>query len=318
MMKKFLSLSTVLGMTFVLLLGLFIPAPLSVQSISPPPTIDGYLDQVYDQGIHTQVSSSNYPKVINDLYVLDDTAIDPGYVYVAYVINKDFVDNTYGANIVGQYLNPMGKPIGHGLDDLEESDRQHFEITNDCAETVLDFTADYFYLPDPPLSTLSGGDCWAFTSGEEDTGVWLGVPFTPTVCTSLAYNLNDTGYCAGGSCSAGGTNLLEDSPPQDNTPPDWYSGAYPDWIYEVIYEIRIDRDAFVTVGCPGGGLDTLGVGILHASPNKVGKPNAVTLLSFSTRSGLDAKLLPGLLLGLAGMIALGTVGSFWFRRYCPR
>ena len=80
--------------------------------------------------------------------------------------------------------------------------------------------------------------------------------------TSIDYSLNDLGYCAGGNCAILGTNLVVNSPATDAfyTP----NPTYPDWIYDVIYEVKISRGAFT------GGFGRLEVPYIHASPSKLG------------------------------------------------
>ena len=80
--------------------------------------------------------------------------------------------------------------------------------------------------------------------------------------TSLAYSLNSTGYCSGGNCNLLGTDLEVISPATDAfyTP----NATYPNFIYDVIYEVKIAKTAFAA------GFGSLEVPYIHASPSKLG------------------------------------------------
>ena len=87
--------------------------------------------------------------------------------------------------------------------------------------------------------------------------------------TSLAKNLNNTGFCSGGNCTVAGVNLLVNSPPttcKNNTiacyalPAGSPFGA---WDFRNIYTVTVDKKAF---GAAGFG--SVEIGLLHNSPAK--------------------------------------------------
>lgn len=252
----------------------------SLSFAQSPPTLDGLVDNVYLSHGYSIDYDGFYPQARATLYVLDDPGIDANYVWLAWLIVKDFNDNSYGAN-----KHSTWGTIGHGFGDLTESDMQRLDLENTCGELVLDVGLDL--LDGPGYATPSGYD--AVHNATEDTqliyingGDWGLMDFD----TSLAANLNDHGYCVSGDCSGGGTDLLVDSPPWSDEPNYIPSATYSEWEYNLIWELRIDRTVFQTVSCPAGTL--LGVATnpieLHASPSKLNE-SPVTLFKASSAIG---------------------------------
>ncbi len=168
-------------------------------------------------------------------------------LHVALILDKAFVDNTYGVNSQG-YADKHGRSIQHRFQDLVGSDHAQLYFENGDGERVLEIQIDY-------ISPSS-----AFPSGYGSLGIYGGdgrvLQGDPTwvlaTSTSLSYNFNELGYV-----------LTQDSPATDAsyTPnPD-----YPGWIYDVVYEMRIDMRAFGTAG-----LGMIGIDHVHASPSKMG------------------------------------------------
>jgi len=191
---------------------------------------------------------------------------DPGSqkycLSVVFVQPLMLVDNSYGANSIGWDEDaPSAK--NHNFKDLKGSDKARFTITDgsDAGNVVFDFTLDYISEIDQGKDKGKGKDeddgsgeygslGVAGGNGEVHTG---DAAYLLEWSTSLDYNFNTLGHV-----------LTEGSPAAD----DEYSivdSAYSDWVFEVVYEFRVDGD--VLGGNPLGGVT---VPIVHDSPNKIG------------------------------------------------
>ncbi len=221
--------------------------------VNEPPVIDGKYDEIYRISPDAQeicyTSGGVLFGKLATFYQASGNA-----VYVVLAIDKDFVDNTYGANAVNWVVRH------HNFDDLVGSDRAQFWGYDANDAKVLDFDLDYISTKSGTPSGyaslgVSGGDGGMNTGSAAHILQWG---------TSLEYSLNSTGYCSGGNCSGGGTNLLVDSPATDAfyTP----NPTYPNWIFDVIYEVKIDKAAFGAAGF--GSID---IPYIHASPSKIGQ-----------------------------------------------
>jgi hypothetical protein len=219
--------------------------------VNDPPIVDGKYDDIYNISPDSDVVCYNDPSgtLFGKLATFYQPTADA--VYMVLAIDKDFVDNTYGVNAIGW-------PSGHSFSQLVGSDHAQFYGYNAAGATVLDFKLDYITLSSGTPSGyaslgVSGGDGRMNIGSAASIQEWG---------TSLAYSLNNTGYCTGGNCSAAGTNLLVNSPltNQFYTP----NPTYPDWIYDVIYEIKINKNAFT------GGFGSIQIPYIHASPSKLG------------------------------------------------
>ncbi len=219
--------------------------------VNQPPVVDGQYDDAYRNSPYAnQVCYVADGKLFGKLATYYQPAGDA--VYMTLAIDKDFVDNTYGTNAVGW-------PSGHKFGDLVGSDHAQFYGYDANDALVLDFKLDYLTAKS---GTPSGYDSLGVSGGDGKMNVG-NAAHIKAWGTSLAYSLNNTGYCTAGNCSTLGTNLLVDSPATDST----YSpnATYPDWIFDVIYEAKIDIAAF---GAAGFG--ALEVPYIHASPSKTG------------------------------------------------
>ncbi len=255
-------LCAVLVTAFLWILPL-LPARAFAQS---PPTLDGQLDDVYLSHGHIYDWGGYYENADAKLYVISDTSIDANYIWMVWVINKGFNDNSYNTNIHSSW------PGGHSFDDLLESDMQQLRIENSCNEVVVDASMDYIDGPPyhaaylTPSGYDSDMDSTESIKNSINGGDWTKFAYK----TSLVSNLNDFGYCVAGDCSAGGTDLLVDSPPWLDEPNYIPTATYSQWEYSLMWEMRIDRTVFETVTCPGG--DTTWPWatpiVLHASPSK--------------------------------------------------
>lgn len=120
-------------------------------------------------------------------------------------------DNSYGVNAVGW-------KSGHKFNDLVGSDHTGFLVKNPSGTVVLNFNIDY-------ISAKSGTPSGYASLGPfgGDGGIVTGTltPSDVTWDSSLARNLNNTGYFASGIQVGGDTNLLQNSPATMNTTNDY-------------------------------------------------------------------------------------------------
>jgi hypothetical protein len=169
-------------------------------------------------------------------------------VTIRVVFSKGFVDNTYGTNAVGW-------PNGHTFSNLTGSDNLTWSILDANGVEKLRFQQDY----------ISSSN--AFPSGYGTLG-FGGDGNNPTVGnasdvlafrTSLSENFNSYGYV-----------LTTNSPATDaNYSP---NPQYPNWIYDVWYEVTVDASAF---GAAGFG--SVNVASVHASPSKTGNNTEILI-----------------------------------------
>jgi hypothetical protein len=256
-----------------LLLGLSMLIPLTLGGLQlglvparafTAPTLDGKLDDVYraqgavtrysDSNVHAFILQSDVPAAT--LYVLEDAT----YVYIFYHQDRYYQnDLSYGDNQI-HWENKTGE---RGFNDIEESDMGEFVLVDSAGGIAAHFHADQI---EQTGSGPSGHECLGFGGGD---GQWLDgyVPQEDRdliqVTSSMAYNLNRTGYCSGGSCSCGSTSdLLTTSPLAD--------GAYrtteqacSDWQWYNGWEMRIAKSVFQDLGFG------VVIGNHHNSPHKM-------------------------------------------------
>ncbi|HSN77113.1 MAG TPA: SdrD B-like domain-containing protein [Anaerolineae bacterium] len=219
-----------------------------------PPVVDGKYDDIYDTSPNSTVvcyndtTGKNFGKLAS-YYLAGSDA-----VYVVLAIDKDFVDNTYGVNAIGW-------PNGHTFGNLVGSDHALFYGYGANGTKVLDFKSDYITANPSGTTTPSNYSTLGVLGGDGRMNLGSAASI-PEWGTSIDYSLNDLGYCAGGNCAILGTNLVVNSPATDAfyTP----NATYPDWIYDVIYELKINTNAFP------GGFGRMEVPYIHASPSKIG------------------------------------------------
>ncbi|MBX2998999.1 MAG: DNRLRE domain-containing protein [Caldilineaceae bacterium] len=218
--------------------------------VNAPPVIDGKYDSIYTLSPDaTEVCYNANGVLFGKLATFYQQA---GDIYMVLAIDKDFVDNTYGTNAVGW-------PGGHTYSQLVGSDHAQFYGYDANGTRVLDFKLDYI---STKTGTPSDYAALGVSGGEGKINIGSAANILQWG-TSIEYSLNSTGYCSGGNCSAGGTNLLVNSPATNQ----FYApnATYPNWIYDVIYEVKIASAAF---GAAGFG--SLEVPYIHASPSKLG------------------------------------------------
>jgi hypothetical protein len=175
---------------------------------------------------------------------------------------KTFVDNTYGTNAIGW-------PKGHSFSNLKGSDNLQLALFDATGGKRLEFKMDYISATDVKLVPsgyaslgVMGGDGKMLIGNASDV---------VDVITSLDKNFNEFGYV-----------LTENSPATDNnyTP----NPTYPNWIYEVWYEVTVKLSAF---GSTGFGYPR--ITDVHASPSKTGNNTEVVVPCPPARTAGSAK-----------------------------
>ncbi len=235
---------TVISLVTVVLCGLAAVA-------NATPLVDGKFDpsEGYTDGfwLTLAVESGKTSTVAADdgrLWLYQD--LDDN-LYVNLTLPLTLVDNTYGENSVGwgKDVAPSGK--NHSFGDLTDSDDVRFCIYDGDGNLVLDFVLDYL---SPSDSAVSGYAADGVEDGEGGINVGS-VGDIVEVGTSLDYNFNTLGHV-----------LTENSPATDEDYTE--NSEYAGWIFEVLYEFKIDGDVF-----GGKGLGEITIPLMHVSPNKI-------------------------------------------------
>jgi len=180
-------------------------------------------------------------------------------IHIRYEQSRDLNDNSYGTNIVN-----WGSRH-HNFSDLTGSDKAEFILRDRGGNLILDFFLDYL------TSTMTAPASHYASLGPfgGDGSMVSGNPgYIKSWNTSLAKNLNESGFCSQGNCTIAGVNLLTNSPPTVSpTVYDLPPGSpFAAWDFTNAYEIVIDGAAF-------GGAQYFGsitVGPIHNSPSKTG------------------------------------------------
>ena len=155
--------------------------------------------------------------------------------------SKNFVDNTYGTNAISW-------PSGHTFSNLVGSDHVQMALYDGNNVKKMEFKVDYIT---SNSSVASGYKCLGVVGGEGS--MLLGnASDVVSATTSIDQNLNTFGYV-----------LTTNSPATNSsyTP----NATYPNWIYDVWYEVTVNLSAFGPAGF-GRPLITA----IHASPSKTG------------------------------------------------
>jgi hypothetical protein len=202
------------------------------------PVIDGKLDNIYLSGQIQEMCDLSLSAHVGTLYILQNDS----NLFVAYVQNKSLIDNTYGNNSIG-WTPP------HKFKHLKSSDKARFRFTDGSNTTVLDFDLDYLS-EDPSFPSGYGSLGATGGDGKMHTGdsAWI------LADTSQDWNMNNA--------SPSYPDKVIKSPPTDSNYTQ--NPNYP-WIFENLYEMRIDKTAF---GVAGFGNVTIPK--VHDSPNKLG------------------------------------------------
>ncbi|TNF30273.1 MAG: hypothetical protein EP314_01730, partial [Bacteroidetes bacterium] len=163
-----------------------------------------------------------------------------GLMTLRMTLAKTFVDNTYGTNVVGW-------PGSHSFNQLVGSDHLQIALFDANDAKKLEFKMDYITADG---SAPSGYSCLGL-DGDGDM-IFGNSTYIVDITSSLDKNFNEFGYVLTSNSPA--TNANYDPNP-----------SYPNWIYEVWYEVVVDLNAFGNVGF--GYPDVTSV---HASPSKTG------------------------------------------------
>ena len=222
------------------------------------PTVDGKFDpsEGYTTGYSVNFEIDNGATASGgQLWYYQDENDD---IYIAFIQPKTLVDNSYGVNAIGW------PGDNHSFKHLSTSDSAKFVLKSD-GNTVLDFTLDYLdgdkQIYQPFYSGLVDDSGDLLQNAAVSTGLESDVI---AAATSLQYNWDVFGgenpeYFGEGS----------DSPAADEN----YDVADPnlsDWIFDVIYEVKVDGRLIIS--SPGETFDIsqLSIDVVHDSPTKLG------------------------------------------------
>ncbi|HXH19687.1 MAG TPA: SdrD B-like domain-containing protein, partial [Chitinophagales bacterium] len=178
------------------------------------------------------------PEMVN---AHSEWTINGSTVTIRTTFAKTFVDNTYGTNAVGW-------PNGHTFSNLVGSDNLQLALYDANGLKKLEFKQDYI---SASSSAPSGYDCLGVTGGEGQM-LFGSASSIVSATSSLDQNLNTFGYVL--TTNSPATNSNYDANP-----------SYPNWIFEVWYEVTVDLSVFGNAGF--GYPDIVSV---HASPSKTG------------------------------------------------
>ncbi len=174
-------------------------------------------------------------------YLINYTDNGNGTLTVRTTFSKNFVDNTYGTNVIGW-------PNGHTFGNLTGSDHLRLSLYDAANTKKLEFKLDYLTATN---TSPTGYDCLGVTGGDGQMIIGSASSIL-SATSSLDQNFNTYGYV-----------LTTNSPASDNsyTP----NASYPNWIYEVWYEVTVSLAAFGP-----NGFGSIGLAGIHASPSKTG------------------------------------------------
>jgi protocatechuate 3,4-dioxygenase beta subunit len=173
--------------------------------------------------------------------------VNPTDIKVTLTVEKSLNDNTYGTNAIGWKKD-------HSLGDLLGSDNALFVFKDANNNTVLEFEMDYMSKSN---KFASGYGTLGHTGGDGNLIRGNGANIL-SYNTSLNRNFNQYGY------------VLTNNSPATNSS---YAPnpTYPNWIFDIVYEVTISKSAFGTAG-----FGSVMVPEMHHSPNKLGLNNKVT------------------------------------------
>ena len=177
-------------------------------------------------------------------------SIDPANdkVTIRATLSKNFVDNTYGTNAIGW-------PGGHTFGNLVGSDHLILSMLDGNNVKKMETKMDYI---STSAGAPSGYDCLGVLGGEGDM-ILGNASDVLSVTTSLDQNFNTYGYVLTTNSPATNANY---------TP----NATYPNWIYDVWYEIEVKLSVF---GAAGFG--KVGITGVHASPSKTGNNTEIVM-----------------------------------------
>ena len=146
----------------------------------------------------------------------------------------------------------LGKHLDRRLADQLFRIDQQFLFTDGLGNVVLDFELDYFAEIGTGYGTpgVEGKDGKVITGSAASLLEWG---------TSLDYNFNTLNH----------DTFTTHSPLTDADYSD--PASAPGWVFEVVYELKVDGDVFGT-----NGFGDVTMPVVHNSPNKIGKNKAFT------------------------------------------
>ena len=199
------------------------------------PIIDGKFDpgEGYSTMLNLNYTVDGDPTVYTDgiLWLHTNGA---GDVFAALIQSTSLVDNSYGTNSIGWgALAPSGK--SHSFSDLLNSDEAEITLRDSMGIVVGTFALDYL----DENSKGSGGPY--FASVESASGGISIVAGDVMFASSLDYNLN-TAVLG----SPADPNYLVNSPSTAGLPNNYTDPSEADWIYDNIYEFKIDGSVFAS------------------------------------------------------------------------
>ena len=220
-----------------------------------------------------------------------------GDVYVAFSQPTDLVDNSYGANSVG-WGSSAASGKHHNFTDLLGSDKALFLFTDDSGEKIVNVELDYLY--------EKCGQYAAGVAGGEGSTDPSGLASKIDASSSLLYNLTTLGY-----------DLTTDSPETKvvggaETYELVDGSSYTGWLFDVIYEMKIDGEVFASHG--GFETNMLSIDVVHDSPNKIGKNKVYPEIEERIRGTSRAGAVPEPATMLAVIAGVGGVGGYLRKR----
>lgn len=192
-------------------------------------------------------TSSTIPDVVSAK--IEWTSNPDNTITIKTTFSKTFVDNTYGVNAIGWGTK------GHTFGNLVGSDHLQLALFDTKGVKKLEFKLDYI----TSSSTVPSGYKTLGVTGGEGQMIVGSATNVVGARTSISENLNTFGYV-----------LTTNSP--STTPTYTPNPAYPNWIYDVWYEVTVNASAF---GADGFGAPSI-TGV-HASPSKTGNNTEIVI-----------------------------------------
>ena len=270
------------------------------------PSIDGRIDPTegYSDSYNVTFTLEGGSQVSGGrlLIYVDDAS---GDVSVAFEQPTSLVDNSYGVNSVGWGDSKKGT---HKFKELLGSDKALHLFADDQGGQIVDVMLDFLY--------ETAKDSGVYDSGIEPGKDSYVNPDTLepmiTAASSLDYNLNTLGYID--IDQDNGDDLTEDSP--ETLGADSYElvpgSPYPEWIFEVIYEMKLDGEIFEDVG--GFDVSMLDISVVHDSPNKLGDKTVTT--EIDSPPPTSTGVVPEPVTMLAVIAGIGSLGGYLRKRRC--
>jgi hypothetical protein len=183
------------------------------------------------------------PTKPNIAYARSTITYTANTVKIRTTLSKKFTDNTYGTNAIGW-------PVAHTFNNMKDKDRLQIQLYDGMGTKKMEFKMDYLSASG---AAPSGYKSLGVTGGQG--GMILGSAANVVgVVTSLDRNFNVAGHV-----------LTTNSPAASNT----YVPVIPiynNWIFEVWYEVEVNKSAFGLYG-----FGTIGIAKIRSEPSKTGK-----------------------------------------------